>query len=981
MSTAATSSSVSGEPAAISAVALVGRDRELAALVEATSRPPSLVVVEGEAGIGKTRLVDELRSGERNARAPVVVAACRRVSDPFPLFPVIEAVRQLRGPLRGATLSTVTGALRPLVPELTDVLPPLPEPTSDRRVERHRVFRALVELLRAAGPLVLVLEDLHWADADTPDFLRYLLADPPPKLSLVLTYRDEEVAAQVRAIPARLPAVVHQAHVRLAPLDVAGTGALAAAILGIDRISEGFAGYLCERASGLPFAIEELLALLRAKGKIMYRQRGWARRALDRLDVPAGIRDQVLERIGHLAPETRSVLAGAAVLQGFVPLEVLTDTCRLPAPRVWRAVEEALAAGVLAEEGDRVGFRHVLAAQAVYDAIPEVRRARLHAQAADALQLLDPPPLGRIAAHLRRGSRTDAWVDAAERAAEQALAVGHGAQAVRLLEEVLRDAPLDADRAGRLAVTLGRTLAADTSGDEEIVDLLLGVLDRELSSPVRGELSLLTAIAMDAGRSDLHRQRELCRVAVEHLDPHRHDLRAWAMACLGIPLDLDVPLAEYRDWQQRALAELARVAVVEDQIRMLGKVAMVQVLNGDRQWLELLDRLARIAEADPGAARRQHRVEAWAWYAIGVEACYAGHHDRAAELVARALAYSGAWELPQRAASLLSARALLDYCTGEWDGLLPRVERLFAELVDFVPARTEVELIAGGLRLARGELAEARERLGAPATEGSAVLSHGGLGTAAALRLALADGDSAAAAEMTRQQIAVIRRRGIWAPVARCLPAMTEALVLAGDLAGARELLTEAAGELRALDVPLAGAALRHSRGVLAAACRRHRSAAIGLLAAAAEYDRLRCPYEAAQAWERAAGSQFAGGDPAAAGESLRTALATYQRLGASWDLDRAAGSARRYGVAVPARHRRGRRGYGDQLSPREREVAALVADGRTNQEIADALYLSVSTVEKHVAAVTRKLDAGSRRQVRDRMRGAPATVGGTPTN
>ncbi|MEV0429518.1 AAA family ATPase [Micromonospora sp. NPDC050495] len=962
-------------PGAISAVALVGRDRELATLVEAVNRPPSLVVVDGEAGIGKTRLVDEVRSSELNDGRPAVVGACRQMDEPFPLFPVIEAVRLLQEPLRGATLPPVMGVLRVLVPELSDLLPPMPEPTDDRRAERHRVFRALVEVLRVAGPLVLVLEDLHWADADTPEFLRYLLADPPPELSLVLTYRGEEVAAPIRALSARLPAAVHQAHVHLAPLDAAGTGALAAAIVGVDRVSAEFASYLCERASGLPFAIEELLALLRVKGTLVYRERGWARRALDQLDVPAGIRNQVLERIGHLSRDTRSVLAAAAVLEVFVPLAVLIETCRLPPSRVWRAVDDSLAAGVLAEKGDRVGFRHVLAAQAVYGAIPELRRRRLHAQAADALQLLDPPPLVQIASHLRRGGRPDAWVDAAERAADQSLALGHDAQAIRLLEEVLRDAPLTDEGAGRIAVKLGRMLAGASLGGQGIVELLVAVLDRDLSGSVRGELSLLTAIAMDGGRSEPHRQRELCRIAVEHLDPDRHDLRAWAMACLGIPLDLDVPLTEHRDWQQRALAELTRVPDPEVQIRMLGKVAMVQVLNGDRQWRELLDRLEWTAATDPGTVGRHHRVEAWAWYAIGVEACYVGHHELAAEMVARAAGRPEAWELPQRAASLLSARALVDYCMGDWDGLLPQVEQLIDQLADFVPARTEVELIAGGLRLARGELGEARERL---ETSG-AVLSQGGLGFAAALRLALAGGDPSAALAMVRQQMAVIRRRGTWAPLGRCLPAMTEVLVAAGELAGARELLAQAAIELHSLDVPLAGAALRHSRGVLASAGRQWREASAGLLAAAEAYEQLRCPYEAAQARERAAGCQFADGDPAA-GESMHAALATYQRLGATWDLDRAARSARRYGLALPARHRRGRRGYGEQLSPREQEVAQLVTDGRTNQEIADALFLSVSTVEKHVAAVMRKLGAGSRRQIRDRMPAVPADAGGVPS-
>src|SRR5690606_38989096 len=186
-------------------------------------------------------------------------------------------------------------ALRSLGPELAGGLPPAPRPIADRQARRHRVFRALVEALAAAGSAVLVLEDLHWADDQTPDFLRYLLADPPPQLSTVLTYRDEEATPAVRALTARLPRTVHHTRLTLPPLDVPATGALAAAILDAGTVSEEFASYLCERASGLPFAVEELLALLQERGDVARRGGRWARRALDRLDVPASIRVHVME--------------------------------------------------------------------------------------------------------------------------------------------------------------------------------------------------------------------------------------------------------------------------------------------------------------------------------------------------------------------------------------------------------------------------------------------------------------------------------------------------------------------------------------------------------------------------------------------------------------------------------------------------------------------------------------------------------------
>ncbi len=103
-------------------------------------------------------------------------------------------------------------------------------------------------------------------------------------------------------------------------------------------------------------------------------------------------------------------------------------------------------------------------------------------------------------------------------------------------------------------------------------------------------------------------------------------------------------------------------------------------------------------------------------------------------------------------------------------------------------------------------------------------------------------------------------------------------------------------------------------------------------------------------------------------GRLVRAALATYQRLDATWAFDRAASLARAHGVSVPARHRGGRRGYGPELSPREAEVARLAGAGRTNAQIAAELFVSVSTVKKHLAATFRKLDVTSRPELVRRL-------------
>jgi DNA-binding NarL/FixJ family response regulator len=943
--------------------ALVGRTDELSALLAAVSTPPTVVVLEGEAGIGKSRLLAELRDQTGGSGRCFATGWCRRIREPFPLGPVIDAIRGVGGELADTPLSPVAGALRPLLPEIAAVLPPQPPPLDDQVAERHRVFRALVEVLGSLGPVVLALEDLHWADEQTTDFASYLLSDLPPELSLVLTFRGEEVDPAVRVLTATLPPSVTLAHLQLRPLDEPATGVLAAAILGTPRVSREFAHYLHERTSGVPFAIEELLALLRTRGALERRRGQWSRETLADLDVPTSIRDSVRERVSRLSADGRTVTEAAAVLQTPVPVPVLAGTCTAPAARTMGVLDEVLGSGLLAEHGDRIGFRHLLAAQAVYEAIPSVRRQQLHGRAAAALASVQPTPAGQLAHHLRHAGRHTAWVTAAERAAEQAAELGDHNEAVRLLEDVLRHAPLNTEQRGRIAVRLARA-AVDTLHAEDLRNILLDVPAAELPREQRSELRFWLSLLLNQAGDDPRLQRRLFLEAVEELD-NRPDLKAWAMVGLGIPAgDPQVPLSDHLGWLRRSLKIVPQLDDPALATLVLGKVAMVLIAVGDPQWQEMADRMRTQTGGTPW-----HRREVSAYESVGSDACYVGHHETAHELLSAAAA--GAEACQNRRLQLRSqARlALLDYCRGKWHALRERTEVLSDELAHYTEARIDTEAVLGGLALAHGDLDTARQRL----TEVARSLQRVGgldllpLPVAALARLGVASGDPEPALSIARQALATIAAKGIWPPVARMLPPVVQAMAAAGHGDEARDLIAEVAPRVTGLDAPLFPAALRHARGFLSEGRRRWREAAAEFTAAAAAYDLLSCPYEAAQARECAARClltvQDNGGAPL-----LREALETYQRLGASWDAARAAGTARRYGVGLPAAHRGGRRGYGDALSPRQEEVARLAAAGMTNEEIARQLFLSPKTVDKHVCAALRKLNLHSRRDLARHM-------------
>jgi predicted ATPase/DNA-binding winged helix-turn-helix (wHTH) protein len=364
---------------------MVGRTAELQRLVSVVSVPPAVAVVEGEAGIGKTRLVRELANHRRLSDRRFVIGSCRHIRERFPLGAMIDALRGLGRELARSDLSPVTGALRPLLPEIANGLPPAPEPLDDPAAEHHRVVRALIEVLGALGATVLVIENLQWADPQTLDFLAYLVTDLPESLSVVVTFRSEEVEAGVRALTSGLPASVARAHVELVPLDEREAGILAASILGVDRLPDPFARFVAEQTAGLPFVIEEFLEPLRTSEAESWGE-GWGRPALEERRAPAAVRGPMLERLSRLDDDARAVAEAAAVLSVPVPLTILADAAGVPSERAERAVQEALEEGVLVEHEQSVGYRHHLAARAVYESVRGARRERLRAQAAAALR-------------------------------------------------------------------------------------------------------------------------------------------------------------------------------------------------------------------------------------------------------------------------------------------------------------------------------------------------------------------------------------------------------------------------------------------------------------------------------------------------------------------------------------------------------------------------------------------------------------------
>ena len=924
------------------------------------------MLVEGEAGIGKTRLVRELLGRSEIANRRVIVGGCHPLREPLPFGPVIEALRRLATIAPERELSPVAGALHPLVPELAAQLPAPLDPLGDSRGDRHRVFRAILDVLSALGPAVCVLEDLHWSDESTNDLLRFLVSQLPEEVSLVLTYRREDTTppAAVLGLAARMPAEVARTTISLAPLGAEDVRQLVTEILQVDDVSREFAEYLHARTLGVPFAVEEVLGLLKDRRDLVRRDGRWARATLDALEVPAAIRDLTLERLAGLSRDAVQIVRAAAVAAVPLSATALARAAGLSSQRAARATSELLALGLLHEhDDDQLGFRHVLARQATYDAIPTPERPRLHLRIAQLLEQRPAPrPLAQIAHHFRRGGLPRKWIHYAEAAADLAISLGNTAAACHLLADALVSEKASAPTRARLAVKLGRATLGSLD-HARATSVLRQVLDEaELPASVRGEVRLYVGLVLDnQGGQAAAGLAEVAR-AVPELR-RRPGLAARAMSVLAVPMSAEGHVDDHLAWMNRAVDAAARADDPMLALAVLVNRATVLMHVGDpRAWRAALELPLEPTSLD----ERRQLLRASVNLA---HACSCiGHYEQAQHFRARGFALSADEGESYLAAALEATSLLLDWVTGDWDGLEPRAWKLARGMEDVPAVFAESAFVIGHLLRVRGDIDAKGHLLSAHDVGlrcGSIPVVVGSLGALA--RIERDRDDPEAGCALALEAIELVRRKGIWVWSAEVASIAVETLLAMDREQEATALVSEVAKGLRGRDAPAAQASLATCRAALSAATGRHEQAARLYAKAERAWLTLPRPYEAAASREGRAHQLVAVGNDDAK-DLLLEALARFEALGAAWDVARVRRTLREHGVKQPWRG--GRRGYGDQLSPREEEVARLAASGRTNREIAAALVLSPRTVEDHLSKALRKLGVNSRTALAGTLRG-----------
>lgn len=508
-------------------LALVGRTAEraelLAGLQAAIHGHGGAALVEGHAGVGKSRLVYEVVADARWRGLPVGLGKADPLAAPAPYRLLGDAVSPLLTPLRIVQLATLVepawlSAAARLFPALAEHLPDLPPlPPLDPQAEQQRLREGLGRCLAglaAITPLLLVLEDLHWADDATTAALPHIAPHVlTSRILLILTCRAAEVRERAALLKV-LDALDHAApllRLRLAPLTEPETQTLTRRLLGVfktDAHIDSFTGRLHARTGGNPLLLIESLKSLAEQGILTALPDGrWTLPAEGQpLPSPVSIQALIQERLARLPPDLRDVLETLAVVGEDADAPVLSRVVDAPPDSLFGQLNDLRRHGFLVEEQAGYRFEHDLLQDTVYRAIGPQRRQSLHRRAADALAALHPEWVGALARHFDLGGARD-------QALHYTLEAGKRAETVCDYESALAHYRRAAQLAGREAPARWEALARQNQ--------LLYILGRwNAATEALDEMARLA----ERSRDPLRRARVLYlrgRQESEAGDPHR----------------------------------------------------------------------------------------------------------------------------------------------------------------------------------------------------------------------------------------------------------------------------------------------------------------------------------------------------------------------------------------------------------------------------------------------------------------------------
>lgn len=976
----------------VSASRLIGRAAELAELEaafdEAASGAASLAFVAGESGVGKSRLLHTLLDRAKEKGGCGIGGECVELGrDELPYAPLVAALRGLvREQDRALDRLTPIDrrGLAALMPELDPTAAP-----ADPDEERQRPFEALLALLETMAeeaPMVLWLDDAHWADHATRGFLAFLAASLPDHVRLltVIAYRSDQLHRRhpMRPLLAELGRGRRVRRLELEPFDRGEVATQLDDILGAAPDPEVVERFF-ERGEGNPLFTEELLAAgSDGRGRL-----------------PTTLRDALLLRIERLTETTRALLRILAV-GGRLKHDHLVSACDHDEDELAAALREAVEAQVITVgRDDRYGFRHALLREVIYDDLLPGERAELHLSLARALEegltTADPMPIRATAVAHHFNSAGDQpqalrTAVAAARAIERRGAPGAAAalfdRGLALWPRVAEPETLAGVDHTTLVTLAARAhgLDADEAHAIKLFEQALSQMD-ETAEPhrVARTLAELAAARWAMGRAESARD-DLDRALALLPESEPSPERALILEQKARFLLLQGRFAESRDAADEALRAAEAAGVEDTKALVLNRLGLALFLLGDEERGE------PVMRESLELARRSGSNDQIATCIVNFSDALhmSGRGEEAAELVKE-----GEAEITPGDRSILwliCARSEILFYLGRWDEaeeILP--DRTSGEM--WTATLANVLLRRATLMLGRGAMTEARTMIEHASTWLANSVEPQYIAPAGAMRveLELRSGNVEAAREAAEKAIDQLEfcsddaaRMALISAAATAVEAEgaerardlgdtdeLEACRLRAELGAAR---TAAAAETTGRELELAYQLTAEAH---LARARDDSDTGERAAAAAAAWERLPRPYQAAMCRRREAEARAARGEREAAGAAAAKALAMAEELGSEWLAAEVAGLIARarlpIGATPPRPDGSVARRDGDGaastpddpfgLTPRERQVLAALAEGATNREIAAQLFMAEKTASVHVSRILAKLGVRSR--------------------
>jgi len=974
---------------------MIGRADQLAALDEAfaasTTGEPAAVLVGGEVGIGKSRLVEEFADRVSGRGGTVVSGGCLELgASGLPFAPFTAVLRQLVRKLGAGGVSELlagqpTKELARLLPELGQHESAEEEYHAEARGRLFEQMLVLFEGLTAAGPVVLIIEDAHWADGSTRDLLTFLIRNQSVLVGLliVVTYRSDELhrTHPLRPLLAELGRISWVERLELPRLSRPEAAQQMAAILtGVP--DPGQVDRVYQRSEGNPLFIEQLL--------------------MSGGELPESLRDLVLANVLRLPEETTDLLRVASVSGARVSDSLLAEVSGLAEDDLVRTLRPAVAGNVVVADSDGYQFRHAMIAEVLHDDLLPGEHSRLHARYAEAIAGnagLVPPGRAAIdvahhwySAHDVACALVSAWEAAA--VAGRALAYAEQLAMLSRVLELWEKVPGAAERIGADHVTVLEEAASITqlTGDDArgraFATAALDELDVD-AEPARAALlfrrrgMLRCAGDPEAGMADLHRalqlvsdgrherERAIVLANLAQLDHKRHDnasSRSAAEEALG--------LARTSGDQATQANALITLAMLEPDPRSAANEAPLAMLATARQAAGEAADYHLMMNA---TVSESHLLEGM------------GEHLRAAEVASAGLAETHRYGLARTEGPVLAINQAEPLASlGRWDEAM-QVITAARESSAIGASRSSLWQLTADIALARGDLPAARqaaELAGRLLTDVAYRDQHHLPVARLGIDLLIAEGQFAGA--LSEAEAALLTYdlqaspRYSWPLLVASARAVAEVALLptaarddsAADHAIAllARLRAEGAklgviGSLQeAHERTFQAEATRAARALVAAglaapatARRSARNYARLWVAAAAAWDALGEPYPLALALLRAAEAELADGERAAAAAPLTRAADLARSVGAAPLLAEVELLARRGRIKLAADKRGAAHTDRFGLTPRESEVLRLVAEGLSNAAIADQLFISAKTVSVHISSILAKLGVTSR--------------------